>query len=197
MEVDWLIDQLLLIVAIIKHRLILIEYVVSVLLVIGRRCKAILMLRCLRLLRHHLLLHALAQVHHYATLGGASSILTVLVVVRHTPGSLWPMMIMMFVAIVVLILLLPIMIIFLAHVAIIGKGMIWLMSELKVASITCWETLRLHTLKHRMRVEGEVERWLLGVEVLDTSKCRLEERVSATKVLNREGLAVLRSSIVT
>jgi apolipoprotein N-acyltransferase len=153
-EVDRLIDQLLLIVAIIKHRLILIEYVVSVLLVIGRRCKAILMLRCLRLLRHHLLLHALAQVHHYATLGGASSILSVLVVVRHTPGSLWPMMIMMFVAIVVLILLLPIMIIFLAHVAIIGKGMIWLMSELKVASITCWETLRLHTLKHRMRVEG-------------------------------------------
>jgi hypothetical protein len=105
------------------------------------------------------------------------------------------MMIMMFVAIVVLILL-PIMIIFLAHVAIIGKGMIWLMSELKVASIACWETLRLHTLKHRMGVEGEVKRWLMGVEVLDTSKGRLEERVYSTKVLNREGLAVLRSSIV-
>jgi len=106
------------------------------------------------------------------------------------------MMIMMFVAIVVLILLLPIMIIFLAHVAIIGKGMIWLMSELKVASVACWETLRLHTLKHRMGEKGEVERWLLGVEVLDTSKGRLEERVSSTKVLNKEGLAVLRSSIV-
>jgi amino acid transporter len=149
-EVDWLIDQLLLIVAIIKHRLILIEYVVSVLLVVGRRCKAILVLRCLRLLRHHLLLHALAQVHHYVTLGGASSILSVLVVVRHTPGSLWPMMIMMFVAIVVLVLL-PIMIIFLAHVAIIGKRRIGLMSEF--ASVACRETLRLHTLKHRMGVE--------------------------------------------
>ena len=152
MEVDWLIDQLLLIVAIIKHILILIEYVVSVLLVVGRRCKAILVLRCLRLLRHHLLLHALAQVHHYVTLGGASSILSVLVVERHTPGSLWAMMIMMFVAIVVLVLL-PIMIIFLAHVAIIGKRRIGLMSELKVASVACRETLRLHTLKHRMGVE--------------------------------------------
>ena len=158
MEVDWLIDQLLLIVAIIKHLLILIEYVVSVLLVVGRRCKAILVLRCLRLLRHHLLLHALAQVHHYVTLGGASIILSVLVVVRHTPSSLWPMMIMMFVAIVVLVLLLPIMIIFLAHVAIIGKRRIWLMSELKVASVACRETLRLHTLNHRMGIEGQVER---------------------------------------
>lgn len=118
MEVGWLIDQLLLIVAIIKHRLILVEYVVSVLLVVGRRCEAILVLRCLGLLRHHLLLHALAQVHHYVILGGASSILSVLVVMSHTPHSMRPMMIVMFVAIVVLVL--PIMIIFLAHVAIIG-----------------------------------------------------------------------------
>ena len=195
MEVDWLIDQLLLIVAIIKHRLILVEYVVSVLLVVGRRCEAILVLRCLWLLRHHLLLHALAQVHHYATLGGASSILGVLVAMRHTPHSMRPMMIMMFVAIVVRVL--PNMIIFLAHVAIIGKGMIWLMSELKVASVVCRETLRLHTLKHWMGVEGQVERWLLRVEVLDTTKGRLEERVSSTKVLNGERLTVLRSSIVT
>jgi len=195
-EVGWLIDQLLLIVAIIKHRLILVEYVVSVLLVVGRRCEAILVLRCLGLLRHHLLLHALAQVHHYATLGGASSILSVLVVMRNTPHSMRPVMIVMFVAIVVLVL--PIMIIFLAHVAIIGKRRMRLMSELNVAAtIACWETLRLHTLKHRLGVEREVERWLLGVEVLDTSKGRLEQRVSATtKVLNREGLAVLRSSIM-
>jgi len=105
------------------------------------------------------------------------------------------MMIMMFVAIVVRVL--PNMIIFLAHVAIIGKGMIWLMSELKVASVVCRETLRLHTLKHWMGVEGQVERWLLRVEVLDTTKGRLEERVSSTKVLNGERLTVLRSSIVT
>ena len=107
-----------------------------------------------------------------------------------------PVMIVMFVAIVVLVL--PIMIIFLAHVAIIGKRRMRLMSELNVAAtIACLETLRLHTLKHRLGVEREVERWLLGVEVLDTSKGRLEQRVSATtKVLNREGLAVLRSSIM-
>ena len=115
---------------------------------------------------------------------------------RDTPHSMRSVMIVMLVAIVVLVL--PIMIIFLAHVAIIGKGRMRLMSELKVATtIACWETLRLHTLKHRLRVEREVERWLLRVEVLDTSKGRLEERISATtKVLNREGLAVLRSSIV-
>jgi hypothetical protein len=105
-----------------------------------------------------------------------------------------PMMIMMFVAIVVLVL--PIMIIFLAHVSIIGKGRMRLMSELKVTSIACWETLRLNTLKHRLGVEREVERGLLRVEVLDTPKGRLKERVSATKVLNWEWLAVLRSSIV-
>ena len=63
-----------------------------------------------------------------------------------------PVMIVMFVAIVVLVL--PIMIIFLAHVAIIGEGRMRLMSELKVAAtIASWETLRLHTLKHRLRVE--------------------------------------------
>lgn len=194
MEVDWLIDQLLLIVAIIKHRLILIEYVVSVLLVLGWRYEAILLLCCMRLLRHHLLLHALAQVHHYATLGGPSSILRVLVVMRHTPDSVRPMMIMVFAAIIVVIL--PIMIIFLAHVAIIGKRGIRLVSKLKVASVACWETLRLHILKHRLGVEREVVRWLLWVEVLDASKGRLEERVPATKDLNREWLAVLRSSIV-
>ena len=71
------------------------------------------------------------------------------------------------------------------------------MSELNVTSVACRETLRLHTLKHRVGVEGQVERWLLRVEVLDTSKGSLEERISSTKVLNREGLAVLRSSIVT
>jgi hypothetical protein len=62
------------------------------------------------------------------------------------------MMIMMFVAIVVLVL--PIMIIFLAHVAIIWKGRMRLMPELKVATtIASWETLRLHTLKHRLGIE--------------------------------------------
>ena len=154
-EVAWLIDQLLLIVAIVKHRLILIEYVVSVLLVVGRRCEGVLVLRCLRLVRHHLLLHALAQVHHYAILGGPSSILSVLVVIRYTPPhSMRSMMIMMLVAIAVLVLL-PIMIIFLAHVTATRKSrrIGRLLAELKVASIAGRETLGLHTLKHRLGVE--------------------------------------------
>ncbi len=112
------------------------------------------MLRCLRLLRHHLLLHALAQVHHDVILGGASSILSVLVVVRHTSHSMRSMMIMMLVAIVVLVLL-PTMIIFLAHVAATRKSrrIGRLLAELNIASIAGRETLGLHTLKHRLGVE--------------------------------------------
>lgn len=177
-EISWLIDQLLLMEAIIQQSLVLIENVLRVLLGVRWWSETELVLSRLG---HHLLLHALTKIHDDIILRCGALI----VFVRDSSNSMRSMMIIFGTTTIVVVVLVPVIVF--VRVSMTCCLLMSLRTKLKV-SVSWLKTLRVDSLDHGLWIELKVK-WslLLREKVLNASKSRLQLRICSYG----EGLTVL------